>query len=175
MGHESALVDLDDSKQINPVAFRQHISRQHHLRALQRIFTMVANRQLGKNGPVVPALGLGLMGMSFWAMVPFPVTKNDSRSSIVPSSWERHFGIHPISMATMRSCWASGSDGLESVTRSFLRPNSALFREENPTRSTALPNIARKLVKRASKDWGSIRLTFTICTVPTLRLPSRRL
>lgn len=33
---------------------------------------MVANRQLGKNGPTVPALGLGLMGMSFWVYGSIP-------------------------------------------------------------------------------------------------------
>ncbi|GAQ09952.1 aldo-keto reductase yakc [NADP(+)] [Aspergillus lentulus] len=33
---------------------------------------MVVNRQLGKNGPTVPALGLGLMGMSFWVYGSIP-------------------------------------------------------------------------------------------------------
>jgi aryl-alcohol dehydrogenase-like predicted oxidoreductase len=33
---------------------------------------MAVNRQLGKNGPTVPALGLGLMGMSFWVYGSIP-------------------------------------------------------------------------------------------------------
>lgn len=33
---------------------------------------IVVNRQLGKNGPTVPALGLGLMGMSFWVYGSIP-------------------------------------------------------------------------------------------------------
>ncbi|RHZ43092.1 putative aldo-keto reductase (AKR13) [Aspergillus thermomutatus] len=33
---------------------------------------MIVNRQLGRNGPTVPALGLGLMGMSFWVYGSIP-------------------------------------------------------------------------------------------------------
>lgn len=112
--------------------------------------------ELGKNGPFVPALGFGLMGMSYktYGLPP----SDEERFAILDRAvelgstfWDtaeyvsilhpfillkppdtqsflgaNHYNPNKVFTATMKSSSANGSEELESETKSLWEPNLAL-------------------------------------------------
>src|SRR5687768_17075316 len=126
--------------------------------------------RLGKDGPMIPAIGFGLMGLSSHSYGPPP--DDEERFALLDRAYElgarfwdsAEYDSLPwlqlvawtyitlyliVSMATTKSCWASGSRKLENVMTFFSLRNSASSRVDKHTKLTALPSTARRLVLRA--------------------------
>jgi hypothetical protein len=142
--------------------------------------TQVPLRSLGKEGPRIPALGFGLMelsyasygttpseddqfalldralelGATFWDTSEYVSRSPAFCSSIIANE------IYLVFTATMRRSWASGSSGRQSATKSFSQPSSALYQAARPMLPTALRPTANRRATLASNVLG---LTLSTC------------
>jgi hypothetical protein len=142
--------------------------------------TQVPLRFLGKEGPRVPALGLGLMelsyasygttpseddqfalldralelGATFWDTSEYVVATAGVCSLIMAND------VYLVSTAIMRRSWASGSSGRRSATRSSSQPSSASYQAARPMPLTALRPTANR---RATLASNVLELTPSTC------------
>lgn len=145
-------------------------------------------RHLGKEGPLIPALGLGLMGMSIGygpaaysiarhsvLLKCLPLTdaglmKNDSSFLIVRGNSDAPIGIRQMSTAIVRILLANGLHSILSAARiSFSRQSLAFILQATATlASTHLRSIAHSALRVAS---DVLMLTTSTCTTCIVRIP----
>lgn len=180
--HHSPRLSTSQSPNNNPPSHHQPITTRPDQ---PKMTPPIPTRRLGPSGPLIPALGLGLMGLSgvygapeyaspFLPNFPRNLTRPPhtdptppaSLSSRAPTPWASPSGTPPRPTATPSSSWASGSRPTpHGAPRSSLRPSSGSRQIRRREGSKLIPRrrIAVSSARRVSGGLGRGGLICTMC------------